>query len=223
MNAIAEQIPKLRENLIIAFGGDMNDGTGIYATQPHEQAITDVRQQAKENCAFLVEWLREVGKKCKGLEVQAVPGNHGRSGKFAAEAANWDMVLYDYLEMQSYYPVLYNKQGDIFIRKFQAGPRTVLLYHGHDIITYQNIPWYGIQRRIMSWHDTALQPFDIVLLGHFHQAGMWPINRTLVVLSGTLVTGDSWGLRRVGSEAANQFSLLTIDDQGMVQRRIIYV
>ena len=69
--------------LVIALIGDVNDGTDIYATQPHHQAITNVEHQARELSTYLAHWLEKQSQVWPSIRVEAVPGNHGRAGRFA--------------------------------------------------------------------------------------------------------------------------------------------
>ena len=58
--------------------GDVNDGTDIYKTQAHHQAETNVDKQAHDLTTLLADWLAEQKKTWKSVQVDAVPGNHGR-------------------------------------------------------------------------------------------------------------------------------------------------
>jgi DNA polymerase II small subunit/DNA polymerase delta subunit B len=201
------QIDKLK----IAMLGDVNDGTDIYASQPHHQAVSNVEKQAHDLTSLLAPWFENQLDVWKSIEVECVPGNHGRASKFAHEASNWDIVAYRYLqlklEQQKQVTINFNETGDPFIRKVSCRGHNYLLYHGHNIKSFGNIPWYGQQLRISRWLNSKLAPFDAVLMGHNHSFGSWQINRCTIMQSGTLVSDDEWALQSFGYESANKWWL----------------
>lgn len=213
LNRLAEKLGRIRElkagydfdRLIIHVLGDMNDGTDIYAGQPHEQAISNVEAQANDLSILLASWLAKITSTWGHVELECVPGNHGRTGKFGHWAANWDIVAYRYLSLrQQLVPVRFTDwtDGDPFVRKTCVRGHCFLGYHGHDVRSYSNIPWYGIMLRLIRWFSSSMGPFDVALFGHFHTLGFWRMNGIKVLLSGTAVSGDEWGLRTFGLESA---------------------
>jgi len=130
---------KLLNNLIIIILGDVNDGTDIYATQPHHQAITNVEQQAFELSGILSTNISQLKSTYKNIYIECVPGNHGRAGRSAHEAANWDIVTYRYLasELQGQHISVtfgdYTREN-IFLRTITVCGKKLLLYHGHGIL-----------------------------------------------------------------------------------------
>jgi len=201
------------DELVIACLGDANDGTDIYATQPHHQAISNVEEQAIELARLLDKFGVSQADVWGKVRWECVPGNHGRSGARAAEAANWDIVAYRYLAMlnrddrvQVHVPE--QRHGDVFLRLMRIYNHGYLLYHGHDIRSYATIPWYGMSRRLMMWSiSKKVAGWQVGLMGHFHTSGMWRINRLQMLLTGTMVTDDEWALRTLGWESSNSWWL----------------
>lgn len=216
MAVIARQRRREVDRLVVAALGDWNDGTGIYPTQPHHQGVTNVDQQADELAHYVAPFILALKKQWGNVEVYAVPGNHGRVSKFAHEAASWDIVCYRYLSLLLGDKVKFHlpkAEPDIFAQKFDASGRTVLLYHGHEIRSYQNIPWYGMMNRLQRWQSTTvLAPFDVVMMGHFHTLGSWKLNKVDLFLSGTMKTNDSWALMSLGWESAAAWWLIGVND-----------
>lgn len=220
--AVGERIERIKscltgynfDKLVTFMLGDVNDGTMIYATQPHHQAETNVEEQAEQLTDILQEWFLKQQKVWGNIEIECIPGNHGRSG-FTHENANWDIVTYKYLQhkLRDYnIPVRTNRKKNAFIRKVEIRKHNYLLYHGHDIKSYANIPWYGIMMRIARWNTTKLAPIDVVVMGHFHTSGTWKFNQIEVMLSGTLITDDDWALQTLGYESANKWWLFGVSD-----------
>lgn len=197
--------------------GDVNDGTGIYATQSHYQAITNVEQQASEVAHLLSDMIVEQQESwAGGVDVHCVAGNHGRAGKFAHEAANWDLVTYRYMSL-----LLRERAGinvsipradeSPFLRKVDIHGHGYLLYHGHDIRTWGSIPWYGILLRLLRWYS-ALPGWTVATMGHFHTLGYWRFNNLTALSTGTMVTDDEWSLRVLGWEPVSSWWLFGVDE-----------
>jgi hypothetical protein len=205
------------DELVVMALGDVNDGSEIYPTQPHHQEVSNVNKQAMRLSERLAPWLVEQKKVWGHVRVECVPGNHGRAGKWAHEAANWDMVTYEYLRLRlagQGIAVNVNAEADnIFIRKVGIRGHQYVLYHGHDIRTFSNIPWYGMMLRISRWLSTKIAPFDVALMGHFHSFGTWKINQKQLFLSGTMVTDDDWALQTLGWESAAKWWLFGVSNK----------
>jgi predicted phosphodiesterase len=197
------------DELVILLLGDVNDGTEIYPSQAHHQDTSNVEDQASDLSAFLAPWLRAQADVWGRVRVEAVPGNHGRAGKGAHEAANWDIVAYKYTSFRlgDSIPVHLNRQGSPFIRKTRVYEHDLLLHHGHEIKMHMSIPWYGLQLRLGRWATSNLAPFDLFVCGHFHSVGYWQINRIPVFLNGTAVTDDNWALEGLGYDSGTKWWL----------------
>ncbi len=208
------------DKLVVCILGDINDGNNIYPGQATEQAITNVEQQADEISRLLSNFLTELKKVWGEVEVECVPGNHGRGGQGAHTAANWDITCYRYLKYRlekENIQVNFNEAKDglpVFIRQVKIRKHQFLLYHGHAIRSYASIPWYGLANRTMRWQSTdALGRADVYLMGHFHTGGFWPINNYELFLSGTMVTDDEWALQTLGWESSDHWWLIGVSDK----------
>lgn len=222
-NALGKRLARIRDllagydfdELVIAIAGDANDGTDIYPTQTHHQDESDVQKQAKDLSKLIANLARSQLDIWDNVRIECVPGNHGRGGWRAHEAANWDITTYNYTEFlleNDGIPVNQNAEGDPFIRKFQVRKHNYLLYHGHAIRSYGNIPWYGMMLRVVRWSISKLAPFEVAMMGHFHTCGLWPINNVDVMIAGTMVTDDDWSLQTFGLEAVPKWWLFGISD-----------
>jgi predicted phosphodiesterase len=204
------------DELVVCLLGDINDGSEIYATQPHHQAITNVEQQAEDISTILADWFKRQVKSgaWPKIRVECVPGNHGRAGKHAHEAASWDIVTYKYLrnKLPSSCPLHLGKKN-VFLRNIKIKRHNFLLYHGHEIKTFGNIPWYGMLLRTARWNLSSLSPFRAVLFGHWHTFGAWQFNQVTALASGTLITDDDWALQSLGWESANKWWMFGVSDK----------
>jgi hypothetical protein len=203
------------DELVVCVLGDTVDGAGIYPTQFHHQDLTNADEQAEVLSKLLAKFGKEQQDAWGKLRFECVPGNHGRSGAFNSEAQNYDLTTYKYLELrleEAGIPVLYNKTGDLFIRRITVRGHRYLAFHGHSIRLFQQIPWYGITQRVMRWHNSSLAPFDTVLMGHFHTCQMVTANKVRIFLTGTPVTDDEWALQILGMEGSPRWWLVGISD-----------
>jgi len=203
------------DQLTILLLGDINDGTDIYASQPHHQAVTNVEQQAREAAGLLAGFLNEQADIWSDVRVECVLGNHGRAGKWAHEAANWDMVAYRYMQMlnQDKRVTINIPDGNPFLRVIQVRGHGILMYHGHDIRSYGSIPWYGMLLRLLRWRSTrSLPPWQLAVMGHFHTLGYWNINAIQMMASGTMVSDDEWSLQTFGWEPSTTWWLFGVSN-----------
>lgn len=204
------------DKAVVLFLGDINDGTQIYKTQTHHQAESDVNAQAvMASEGMFLPLLRDIAELFGKVEVHGIAGNHGVSSRFTHEAANWDLVFYHYLRMLTKNDKRFDvRVHDDFIHVARVRKHGILLYHGHQIKSYQQIPWYGIVQRALRWTAARNLPeWDVMTMGHFHNFGLQEINRFVVLMNGTLVTDDEWALQTIGYESSNKWWVFGVSDK----------
>lgn len=201
--------------------GDINDGTDIYASQPHHQAISNVEEQATQAAKMLAKFLRQQADIWGAVHVDCVAGNHGRGGKLSSgvhEAANWDTVTYRYADLLTQndprITISIPDPADLFVRVVNVRGHNLLLHHGHWVKSWLGIPYYGLQRRVLNWSIVAKWPeWSIMLSGHFHCKGDIALSsRKKVLLSGTMVTDDDFALL-LGVESINEWWMFGVSDR----------
>jgi predicted phosphodiesterase len=200
------------DRLVVCLLGDVNDGSDIYPTQDHHQALTNPDAQAEEVSTLLADWVQGQKEVWGKIQLEGVPGNHGRTGKRAHEAANWDIVAYRYLGLKTPDTSLRFAADEPGIHQFVVRGHRYLMYHGHQIGFGGGSPYAGIRSRVNGWLSTrAIEVPDVVMMGHFHMLSHTRINRIHVLTSGTPVTDDRWGLQR-GNENSNEWWLFGVSD-----------
>lgn len=203
------------DQLYIGMLGDINDGTDIYRTQSHHQAISNVERQAREVSWLLRRFLVEQADIWGKVTVYCVVGNHGRS-RNAHEAASWDLVAYRYtsLIVQDDPRITFHVPNDyqLFLQVVNVRGHGILMHHGHYIKSYQGTPYYGIERRALQWAALPSVPdWRVMTMGHYHTCGAIDINpRQTVLLAGTMVTDDEWALGELGKESSNKWWLFGV-------------
>lgn len=135
-------------------------------------------------------------------------GNHGRLTKekrYKARYFNWDWVAYQYMAMFladeikrkrvtceiPWSPwLLCNIEGYNF-----------LLLHGDDIMSWNQIPWYGIRRTDHNLQELLAGRGRIhyMVLGHFHNMGTLDKTSGEIILNGSVKGGDEYSMGRLFS------------------------
>lgn len=96
--------PEKMDELHILLLGDIVDGSGIYPNQELNQDIHAVQPQVSLASAGIWDIIRAVRNELDyNVFVHGVRGNHGRQGKYAPAANNFDFMVYQTLRMLAHY------------------------------------------------------------------------------------------------------------------------
>jgi len=215
------------EDIHICFLGDIVDGDGIYPTQKHhtDKQAGYARQQVLAARDIIVPGIDRLKNCYRRIHLHGVPGNHGRVGRFTHEANNFDCLLYDMLtqEFKRSRRIHCDFTDNFYQIVDVGGPNGLLLYHGKGIRSYQSIPLYGIQQRVMKWRNGGLK-FGAVAIGHFHQYGNLRVGETEIFLTGTAVTDDKFALENYGADGHNYWHFMGVHpDRGYTWRYPLHV
>lgn len=183
--------------LHVCFLGDIVTGQENYQFQITEVApITQQQKDAIEILydfmVYLLDGLHVLGI---GADVYAVAGNHGKTSQYRnPEQDNVDMLVYDLLRkiMRFRYPWL-KFEFDVRRLVVQIQGQNVVLEHGDKIRSYINVPLTGWERRSNRLQGMENLIIGIYMIGHHHGFGQWFLNRTILMMSGTLHTNGSLG------------------------------
>lgn len=204
------------DELCIAFLGDINDGTDIYATQPHHQAETNVLAQAEMVANIFARLITQALECFPRVHVIGVAGNHGRSGRHAHEAANWDIACYKFMQhILKPHKVTFNIQTKSdFALVAPVRHHRFLFYHGHYIRFYMQVPWYGIVNKVLRWAQSVTPAgWKTACFGHFHTCGYMHLSNMDLFLNGTLITDDEYALLTIGLTSSNKWWLVGVSDK----------
>jgi hypothetical protein len=137
------------ETLHIPMLGDLVHGSndaGKWGFLHTEQNIMD---QIFNTLSSIGDALLTLSQYYKNVKVYGVVGNHGRVGKRGVEKnfVNWDYLVYKWLEGR----LEYQKNIEFLIPRtpfyvLEALGQKFLLTHGSNIKSWNQIPWYGINR-----------------------------------------------------------------------------
>ncbi len=170
--------------LIVALGGDLNEGADIFAGQAWQLEIDPARQTVQlaallgEAIGNLIVFCKEeIG--VKSVMVLSVPGNHGKVGGKKAGATpstmSWDWLTVEFLRLHlAPYPidVFASEPGGALL--FETMEHLFLLIHGQEIRGWGGIPFYGISRYDGRAIRMSGEIFDYCLMGHHHQSASIP-------------------------------------------------
>jgi len=209
--------------VVLCFLGDILDGTDIFPAQATVQDIPNVFAQALVAAELFMPVIEAATEIADKVRLCGVAGNHGRSGRNAAEAANWDIVCYQQLAMlaterfkgkvicQFNIPQVLPtrvKETDLFwLQLVNIKGHYFLLHHGHKARMVLGVPWYSLKSRALSWRSALREKWKVLLHGHFHQFGRMDFNDITILLNGTSVQHDTWALENFGLQGINKWWL----------------
>lgn len=150
------------------------------------------------------------------IYIPGVPGNHGNiepRSQRKSQRSNWDTIFYRALKQAlSKYSRL---QIDIppvgqWYMVIEVNGWKFLLVHGDQIISYQGVPFYGMEKRSLRWKQSIgiNEPFDYILSAHVHNPNfLWNAGVPMYV-NGCFITDSNFPLVRMGlKDIPQQWSL----------------
>lgn len=188
-------LPRLK----ICMLGDMV--SGIIHDELIETAEGTVMEWVIDGGHLIAQGIRQLANEFPEVSVDCVVGNHGRMSKqvkFKRRYVNWDYLLYNFvaLELKDQPNVTFNIPKSFYMLSEVEGHHLLNL-HGDNIKSWSGIPWYGITRAVTNLSALLHQQrrtFDIVNLGHFHNAGTLDRIDCEMVLNGSAVGGNEFSI-----------------------------
>lgn len=212
--------------LVVPFLGDQVQGEQYGAQGFVEEFELSAMEQiydilVPEFTNFFVNLLQIYPK----IEIYGVEGNHGniqRRSQIMTKRSNWDVVFYRALKetLSKYQRIELKTQevGGEWYQVISVNGWNFLVVHGDQILSYQGVPFYGVEKRGLRWKQSigVDEPFDYVLSGHLHNpnflwnAGVnWWIN-------GCFPTDSKFPLTRIGlKDVPMQWSLFVNHKYGV--------
>jgi hypothetical protein len=183
---------KSPSKLIIFLIGDVTDGDDIYPG--HSNFICmKVAEQSIEGAKCLSDFLVDLHDLLPNIEVNCIPGNHGRDGRKGMKTLkdNWDYVLYQIMKvhLKNISTIKFNISEDwkMFVK---VGDLTFMAFHGDDTVNGQ--PLVNLPKAIAAWGDMFrnVQEFDASVCGHWHLPTMGiHVNGREVFINGSFSPG----------------------------------
>jgi hypothetical protein len=182
----------------------VNTGDNVQGENPFQGSkVGSIKLGARDQTTKLAfpAWARLIGslrQEFSEVVFDGLGGNHSYD-KLSPETSTEDFRLYDLL--QSYYSS--TKGVTINIHEEFADIITINGYkffctHGDGIVCQNGIPFFAIQRKLMSWH-VQFGGFSYALMGHFHKRHSDEIASNIeYFMCGSLVSSDDWALKKMG-------------------------
>lgn len=185
--------------------GDMVQGEGL-RFQPLENFEFGYPSQVATFTRLCSDLLEAMLGLFAEVHLWTIPGNHGRASVPHGTTSNWDNVAYDLIAgtMRNNLRFVYHPMPPIAEQDYQVahvGNWGFLLNHGSGVPILQSTPWYGITTRALRWKQSIPEPFDALILGHFHSVGDIIFNTIPILMNGTAVSDDPFPRRALGMES----------------------
>jgi hypothetical protein len=191
--------------LVIGENGDLISGT-IHELERHSDAPGVVH--AMYGCArVLAQAIRDLSAHFADVDVFCTPGNHGRFGDAKRIQQkdpwrSWDTLialfaresLADCPNITWHIPDAYSVAFDIYGWRF-------LQTHGHDVKSWNSIPWYGLNRLVGNINALESARGSVIshyLFGHFHTAASLPHAAGESFINGSLIGANEFAINALG-------------------------
>jgi hypothetical protein len=186
---------------VVAMLGDMVEGVDIFPGQQWLIDSTLYEQIFTSTPTILVDFLRILLADFEEVEVWAVQGNHGRIGRrgvFGPED-NADRFVYKLVKlMMKDEPrlkfIMSDPKGErAWYLVGEIGAWSALLIHGDQIKPTLGFPYYGLGKKVGGWASGGIpETFRDVLLGHWHQNAIIPLNKRKAYVNGSTESHNTY-------------------------------
>jgi len=197
---LAIAAPGEHKAALVLLVGDIVDGEGVYPSHgAHlEQSVCD---QVADSRAALWYALTELCGIYGAVRVCCVVGNHGRANKVIDERSNWDIMLYQQLQLQASISDsriavdIGYRDGAIFEHMGHK------LYLRHIGIKGDATP--SNRGKLGSWLEQY--NWDLLVCGHWHMPGLLSYNGRPVLRNGAVQPVTDYGERLGYHDTSKQF------------------
>lgn len=205
--------------------GDIVEGIDIFPGQIH-LIDSGLYRQIVTSSEMLVDYVLYLLKHFKTVHMTCVIGNHGRimrKGQADPET-NMDRLVYWIARMalkeepRVTWTIPEGRYDRNWYAMVEIGAYRALGVHGDQFRGQLGIPWYGFQKKINSWAAGAIkEPFQDVLMGHWHQRSLIPLNTRNVYVNGSTESYNTYAQENLGAMSdPSQWLLYVSPDRGRV-------
>lgn len=214
------------DKLVLGLNGDFVSGT-IHEVERHSDAPNIVLAVYGMGLV-LGQMIRDLAARYPLVELFCSSGNHGRLPdahrmQQKDPLRSWDTLIYlfakehtrDLRNLRWYLPDSYSVAFDVEGWRF-------LQTHGHDIKSWNSLPWYGMNRMIGNLN--ALEagrgtPIHYFLFGHFHNIASLAHATGESFTNGSLIGGTEFSVQGMGrSDSPRQWMLGVHKEEGVSHR-----
>lgn len=166
--------------------GDILDGELVYETQAYNLEFP-VREQINMALQSLMPLIQWASKTFNAVRIFTAYGNHGAGDDRAHQTSNWDLILYDMLELAcvGMKNVEVNVSEDTYNLAVVRGHKYLLRHKIHS-----QLQTAAGRAQVGGWWN--IHQFDVLLTGHWHNARMDNFNGQMVLYNGNLFLTDEY-------------------------------
>jgi hypothetical protein len=215
-------------------GGDMVEGETIFPNQPYEieEGVGD--QACISAPTIMAEYILSFAKAGFEVKVRCIKGNHGRPGSkrdATSDSANWDIVSYHVTRhlidavktphMNITWPDGVTNHWYNVIEL--PGGWHAMLTHG-DMISGGGTS-ATIEKKVSGWLQAIPEPFDYVVMGHFHRGIDWSVGNVEVIVNGTTETPEGDFLQGIVASTNRAFQRMLVfhEEHGLIDNKKFYL
>jgi hypothetical protein len=214
------------ERLVVGCNGDFVSGTihELEKHSDHDNIVWAVYATAQR----LAESLRHFAAEYSEVEVFCTSGNHGRLPdarrvQQKEPTRSWDTLVYlfakemlaDQTNVRFHIPNSYSVAFDVYGWRF-------LQTHGHDVKSWNSIPWYGLNRlvgNINALEASRGMSIHYWLFAHFHNASSLPHASGESFVNGSLIGANEFAFNALGkADRPTQTMLMVHPTIGVTSR-----
>lgn len=205
------------ERLVVGLNGDFVSGT-IHELEKHGDH-ENVVWAVYETGLKLGEALRALAAQYPSVDVFCTSGNHGRlpdarKVQQKEPTRSWDTMVYliaktalaEVKNIRWLIPNSYSVAYEVYGWRF-------LQTHGHDVKSWNGIPFYGINRMVSNINALEAGRGSAIhywLLGHFHTLSSLPHATGEMFVNGSIIGGNEFSLNALGKVDRPQQLLLAV-------------
>lgn len=205
--------------------GDIVEGEDIFPGQVH-LIDSGLYRQVVTASEMVVDFLRYLLGHFESVHAYGVIGNHGRVGRRGVydPETNMDRMVYWIARMalKDEPRIDWTIPEGRFERNWfsivEIGNYRALAVHGDQFKGQLGMPWYGFAKKINGWAAGAIhEEFGDVLMGHWHQRALIPLNMRNVYVNGSTESYNTYAQENLGAMSApSQWLLFVHPEAGMV-------
>jgi hypothetical protein len=210
------------DHCVVPMLGDMVEGVDIFPGQQWLLDSTLYRQVFESTPSIIMDFLRYLLANFETVTVEAVQGNHGRIGRkgmFGPED-NADRMVYKLVQLlMRDEPRLTFNMADpagerAWYKVMEVGNYRAMLIHGDQIRGSMGYPWYGLGKKVHSWASGGIpESFDDIMLGHYHQLALVPLNKRVAWANGTTESTNTFAAETLAAQSDPSQWLLFVEPE----------
>lgn len=192
--------------VVVLFGGDMGEGQAIFPGQEWETDANLVQQVFRGGPEIMVNLLLGLAEVFPEVEVNGVPGNHGRIQKMGVGSFNADSIVYEVIrgmvdkakpKAEFTWNLPFDREpGIAWYAKTEVEGHGIVVIHG-DFKGPGNqlgYPWYSIGRRVAQW-AAVIGEFEYLYVGHNHTWASFESAGKIVLATGSMESDNSYAAK----------------------------